>query len=71
MNANAPLLLGSCDDFLTVEVGRRMPQVDSIWRGEGMLGFGIRISVDCCGFDAILSGCPFYSSVVVSWQALS
>ena len=71
MNANASLLLGSCDDFVTVEIGGGMPQVDGIWRVEGMLGFGVGISVDCRRFDAILSGCPFYSSVIVSWQVVS
>lgn len=57
MDAYARAGFGSVNDFVTIEVRRRMSQVDGIRRAQSVLRFGVWVCIDYGGLDTIVRSC--------------
>ena len=77
MDAIATLLFGYFNDSVPIQIGRGISKIDGERRTQGVLGFGIRISIDCCSTNPVLrcrSSYPsankfyLYSALKLVWK---
>jgi len=64
MYTSATFLSSHVNDPITVEVGARVPKIDSIWRAQGVLRLSIRVCIDRRTPNAVLRGCPADATVI-------